>query len=518
MVSITCHGGVSEIGGNKFLVEFEKGSVLLDFGISYKGEADFFEEYLQARFTCKIHDLLKLRLLPRINGIYRRDAFSPSDFEKSDFPGKNLWKTGLQSFEEAVQLDSRHPDAVFISHGHLDHCGYVPYLGDIPLICSETTKVLLGAISEIGNLSGFDKELTFTKERKMGKSSSGYFPGTLKIESGEPESRSIKNLDNRKTVSTKNGLKITGFNVGHSIPGSMACIVESDDTQILYTGDLRFHGRYGLDLRSELADLKPDAMLCEGTRIDEEKPDNEEQVGRDLADLFSKSEGLVMVGFAWKDLERYETVRDAALESGRTPVFDPRLAYLVARLGRSVYNEKAKVFLERCYRMLYSPSDYSSFRHKIGEMPISDWSSKKSNRKVDRTHLEKGVSALDIRKSPGSYVLQLDYFRFKNILDLEPPKGSVFVRAQCEPFNPGMELSEERMKNWLRHFEINAANSYEPYQIHASGHASGPEIQEMIDAIKPKTLIPVHTEKPDLFKNTAGTIKQPVVNKRISLS
>jgi len=83
------------------------------------------------------------------------------------------------------------------------------------------------------------------------------------------------------------------------------------------------------------------------------------------------------------------------------------------------------------------------------------------------------------------------------------------VRAQCEPFNPKMELSQERMIRWLKHFKINAKNDCKPYQIHASGHASGPEIQEMIDKIKPKVLVPVHTEHPELFRNVAGKVHRP---------
>ena len=510
MVHLVCYGGVNEIGGNKLLVKFDKGSIFLDFGLSYSEENIFFEEFLQPRSACKIQDLLKLGLLPQIDGIYRRDGLCPVGFEDYDFRGKKLWEIGLQSFEEAVKTDSWYPDAVFISHAHLDHCGYVPYLGDIPLVCSEATQKLMDAIAEIGNLSGLDDQLTALKERRKGTLGSGYFPRELKIDyTKEPMSRNIHVLEHKESQVMDNEIGITGFNVDHSIPGSMACLVESKKSQILYTGDLRFHGRSGYDLRKELTDLKPDIMICEGTRIDEKEPDDEKQVETDLAELFSNSKGLAIVGFAWKDIDRYETVRDAAIKSGRTPVFDPRLAYLLARLGRSVYNEGAKAFLERCNCMLYSPGDYVRSKHKIGEMPLSDWSSKRDERAVDTTHLERGISAFEINENPHRYVLHLDYFRFKNILDLNLPEDSIFVRAQCAPFNPRMELSQDRMKRWLRYFGINAKNGHEPIQIHASGHASGPEIQEMINEIKPRKLVPVHTMKPDLFKNPAGEVIRP---------
>jgi ribonuclease J len=250
-------------------------------------------------------------------------------------------------------------------------------------------------------------------------------------------------------------------------------------------------------------------MFCEGTRIDQEVPDDEKKVETELTDIFLGCKGLAMVGFTWKDIDRYETVRDAAIKSGRIPVFDPRLAYLLGKIGRNVYDEGATVFLERCGSMLYSPGDYSNSKHKVGDMPLSEWSNKRDNTVVDIKHLKNGISALELNKDPSSYVLHLDYFRFKNILDFDLPEGSIFVRAQCEPFNPRMELSQKRMFRWLKHFNINADNNWKPYQIHASGHASGPEIQEMIDKIKPKLLIPVHTEHPELFKNIAGDIHLP---------
>jgi len=509
MTKITCYGGVNDIGGNKLLVKFDKGSIFLDFGLSYSEESQFFEEFLQPRSGCKIHDLLKLGLLPHIDGVYRQDALCPKGFESYDCRAKNLWSVDLQSFEEAMKAGSWHPDAVFISHAHLDHCGYAPYLGEFPFLCSEMTKTLMESVAEIGNLQGLDKQLTVVKEREMGKLKTGFFPGEPKVDySKEQKEREFCNLEHKKAQTIGNGLTVTGFNVDHSIPGSMACLVESEDSQVLYTGDIRFHGRSGYDLGEELSGLEPDIMFCEGTRIDQDEPDDEKKVEADLTDIFSGCEGLAMVGFTWKDIDRYETVRDAARNSGRIPVFDPRLAYLLAKIGRSVYDEGASVFLERCGSMLYSPGDYTNSKHKIGDMPLSDWSSK-PNIVVDTKHLEKGISAIELNENPSSYVLHLDYFRFKNILDFELPEGSVFVRAQCEPFNPKMELSQDRMIRWLKHFKINAENGCKPYQIHASGHASGPEIQEMIDKIKPKLLVPVHTEHPELFRNVAGKVHRP---------
>ena len=49
MTSITFHGGVNEIGGNKFLVEDKDTKIFLDFGMSFKKYGTYYEEFLQPR-------------------------------------------------------------------------------------------------------------------------------------------------------------------------------------------------------------------------------------------------------------------------------------------------------------------------------------------------------------------------------------------------------------------------------------------------------------------------------------
>ena len=512
MVELKCYGGIKEIGGNILLLNFAQGSVFLDFGQSYKKEGLFFEEFLQPRSKSGFHDLSYLGILPQINGIYRKDAFCPEGFAACDQLSQPYWSTPLKSYEDAKGADEWTPDAVFLSHAHMDHCGYIGYLGNIPIFCSEETKTLIESIDDVGNLDGFESEIIELDRRKIKQRAKpnkrGYFPESYYVDTGDTLNRCYKTLKNDEAKTTINDISITGFNVGHSVPGSMLSLIEADGKQILYTGDIRFHGNYQPDL-SGLNGLRPDLMITEGTNIDDPTPDNEEQVKTDIQDLISSTDQLVMVGFAWKDIERYETVRDAAIAEDRIPVFDPRLAYTLARLGRNIYKEDAKVFLERCVGMIYSPSDYSGAKHKVGLMDFDEWSPDPATRNTDTTHLENGVTTLDIKADPGEYVLHLDFYRFKNLLDIGKIPGSIYIRAQCEPFNKRMELSAERLNHWLDFFEINEENDHKPYQCHASGHACGPDILEFIEGINPKKLVPIHTEKPNKFEDVATEVILP---------
>jgi len=57
-----------------------------------------------------------------------------------------------------------------------------------------------------------------------------------------------------------------------------------------------------------------------------------------------------------------------------------------------------------------------------------------------------------------------------------------------------MEISYDRMVNWIMHFDMNFIQS------HCSGHINGADLMSLIKEINPKELYPIHTEKPQLFK------------------
>ena len=73
------------------------------------------------------------------------------------------------------------------------------------------------------------------------------------------------------------------------------------------------------------------------------------------------------------------------------------------------------------------------------------------------------------------------------------PKNAIWIKSSCDAFCDEMKIDEERKNNWLAHFNI------KKYSTHASGHASGDEIREMIKQINPDILIPIHTEKPNFY-------------------
>ena len=102
----------------------------------------FFEEFVQPRAVHGIKDYLALDLIPKIEGIYRKDLIEILKRENFDF------------------FDYKKPsvDAVLLSHAHLDHAGYISFLDEnIPIFCSNETKKILEVLEIIKTSNCFRK-------------------------------------------------------------------------------------------------------------------------------------------------------------------------------------------------------------------------------------------------------------------------------------------------------------------------------------------------------------------------
>ena len=103
MTSITFHGGINDIGGNKFLLEDKGTTILMDFGMSFGDEGKFFSQFMGARTSNSLADYFALGILPNIPGMYRTDYT------------KHMELGG----DEETSID-----AVLLTHAHVDPVSY----------------------------------------------------------------------------------------------------------------------------------------------------------------------------------------------------------------------------------------------------------------------------------------------------------------------------------------------------------------------------------------------------------
>lgn len=534
MLSLTFYGGVKEIGGNKVLVDNGSSRLFLDFGKSYTRMGDFYEEFLQPRTNNALRDLLGLDVIPKLHGVYRSDFLEldgiDERLEQIGCSDSSLWKTGLRNYDQELALSGRpRLDGVLISHAHLDHSGDICLLDErIPIYCSPITRALIEISQDVAR-GGFQYEFLNLGKKRIGALSSGYFPGEVTLRSDEV-AREVRVIESGQV--TIGSFQVAALPVDHSVLGAQALVVtDSAGKRILYTGDLRFHGRrndWSQSFRQAVQGLRPDVMIVEGTRVDDDEPDSEERVGEECEKLVRQANQagvLVLVSFHYRDTTRYQTLKEVAERTGRTLVISSKLAYTINRLKdlpetnlNAVEQEpNVRVYLQRVNSMLYSRGDYTNTKYDLGYNVR--WDSK-DRATIDTRHHEKGARAYQVKENPSGYILHLDYFELNELIDLAPLQGALFIRAVSEPFDQEGELEEQRLSNWLRHFGLNPPD-HKPRYVHASGHASGPELIEMVKEIKPKTLVPIHTENPNYFaealRGAAIQVIVPQKNGTISL-
>ena len=317
MASANFFGGVDEIGGNKVLIKSKDTSLFLDFGMSFSKYNRYYSD-LQPRKGNGLLDFCEFGLLPRIKGIYRDDYLEHSrlNFDK----------------EPSV-------DGVLLTHAHLDHAGCIHHLReDIPIFLTEETYLILKALEDTSKSSFMDL-ITLKKDfhfvpKKRGEGYTRLRGNNAKIE------RDIHKIKPFKKVQIGD-LNVKNVPVDHC-PGASGFIVENDEDTIVYTGDIRFHGRNPETKKKfvkESQKIQPTILIPEGTRIDETKTITEEKVEKNVTNLIKDSHDMVIVDYPLRDLNRLQTFYNAATKTDRKLVINLKQAYLLKLFHGKGYPE-----------------------------------------------------------------------------------------------------------------------------------------------------------------------------------
>ncbi|HEV2317202.1 MAG TPA: MBL fold metallo-hydrolase [Thermoplasmata archaeon] len=427
-------GGVREIGGNKILIEDRSDRILFDFGPAFDPKyEEFFIDYLQPRSTSPIKDLLEFDLIPWIDGLYSKEALA-----------------GIEDRYRPPEVG-----AVFVSHAHFDHAGYLKHLDpEIPVHVGRGTRTLMDAIET-------------STTTKYGERSWRVFDPGSSIRVG--------------------GLEVVPLPVDHSIPHAFGFLIRTRAGTVVYTGDFRRHGpRAALTtefLRSAARE-EPRLLIIEGTRAgpDPRKNFTEQGVREGVDHVLAKTSDLAIATCYPRDVDRLGTLHRAAADAGRDLVIPFRAAHLLTSLEGDP--------------TLAPPLPGKSKHLKVYQRP------KKVYYKWERPFIDDSVDADWVHRHGREALLLLDMNQFTELIDLRPPRGTPFIRSMSEPFSEE-DVSEAVLQNWLGHFGLGLE------QFHASGHCSGPELMEVIGELNPGRVFPIHTEHPEAFEGSTSAVVPP---------
>jgi len=476
MIKLTFFGGVNEIGGNKILLEDSGTKIFLDFGMPFTQVGKFFSEFLQPRQCNGLGDFFEFGLMPDLKGLYREDYLKhmgrkPEDL---DFQG------------------------VLLSHAHADHAAYLHHLRcDIPIFCSEPTHAILKAVNDTASGSFTDLtditecfETYVNKKGNVSRKNARTHPDIRR-------NRKFHIFEFGKEFHI-DGIRVKPFNVDHSLPGATGYIIHTSSGTIVYTGDFRFHGRRGEKTTEFLEACKkerPDVLIIEGTRIDEESSMKEKDVEDEVSTVVSKSDGLNVCNWPLRDTDRMMSFFNAAKKLDKKLTVSLKQAYLIDLLKDckdaevpDVKDENLALYANRRSWGLIG----SDWDEKIIREDYENW---------ERDYLDDSICYKDVRDRQKEYMFFCTNFDLKELIDLKPVKGSVYIKSVCEPFDIEMETDWKRVKNWIDHFGMNLQKT------HVSGHASGSQLKEFVKDVKPRMVVPVHTLHAEVYEKWWDKVK-----------
>jgi len=508
---LTFYGGVREIGGNKILLEDDKGKLFLDFGFPYSKYRDFYEEYLRPRPGAGLLDLLVMGLLPHLEGIYR-----------TDLETENLWQQ-FRRTERYRKLEDI--DGILLTHAHLDHSGHISFLReDIPVYATATTAFIAKAMQDSGK-APFDQQVCYFTPR-VEECLEGWRQGAYVVSSSGDRQRSFCVADKlelreeaekfwEKTTRRKKLesqllddigrciFNLRCFPVDHSISGACSWGIETSSGWVIYSGDLRLHGRHGELTESmirEAARLRPRALILEGTNVDNTSNVYEQEVYENGFKAINGARGLVIADFSPRDVNRLLTFLQIAKDTRRKLTILPKDAYLLKTM-RLLDPEIPDIAREDAIAI---------YQKTTASKSPDPWL-----RSIYQDYSSKIVLAKDVSSNQGDFILCFSFWDLNELPSIQPRAGSLYVFSSSEPHNEEQEMDFWRLHHWLDHFQLRACGlpvyrngRWEIPEaekgLHASGHGCGTDLLRIAREIQPEVLIPVHSEKPEFYVDNLG--------------
>jgi ribonuclease J len=373
---------------------------------------------------------------------------------KTNAPGVDLGLPDWSAYTDRIS----DVDAIVLTHGHEDHIGALPYLlrsrPDIPIIGSRLTLALVAAKLDQHRLR----------------------PPLQVVKEGERI--------------TAGGWDLQFYAVNHSIPDALAVALRTPGGTVLHTGDFKMD-QTPLDGRitdlpgfSRLGDEGVDLLLADSTNA--EVPGfipSEREVGKVVADVITRATGRVIVACFASHVHRVQQVLDAAVESERH----------VALVGRSMIRNMQ---IARDLGLLHVPPGVL--------LELNDAESLPSNRVL-----------LICTGSQGEPLSALSRMANREHPTIRIVTDDTILLASS--LIPGNENSVFNVINGLSRFGATIVHKSTAL-VHVSGHAPAGELRYLLNAVRPKNLMPVHGEWRHLRAHAAIARSTGMVDKNIMLA
>jgi ribonuclease J len=369
----------------------------------------------------------------------------------------------LSTDSQPVDISRLSVDALLVSHPHQDHFGLMAtlppgtpvYIGKLARSLIDATQIFLGKDRYALDFHDFKAWQPFTI---------GDFT-------------------------------ITPYLVDHSAVDAYAFLIEAEGKRLFYSGDLRSHGRKGVLfenlVKRPIRDI--DVLFLEGTMLNRSNdlfPD-EKSVEQAIFQTIQPQKNISFLLSSSQNIDRIVSAYRACKRAGKFLVIDIYTAWVLEQLRQITQNTPAMDWPE--VRVFAKGSQYE--RLKANPEYFGDFSNRLFRYRV---------MPEELRQNPGAFL----YF------------GKMSSFSHIDEFKIAAAPVNVIYSQWLGYLDGTHPEYYGSVQIaayrsdpainfvyaHTSGHAPVEDLKTLAEALKPKMLIPIHTEHGEDFSQIFANV------------